>query len=125
MPLVDCRDALTFEASPLQGLLKLDSSEGLLPLIEEHLKDGDYSSDDLKAALGVDDVATVFEGDPKKAGAAQVLAHVSTFALKKRMRHVASEAARVDTFAQLCTGDAPDVNALGECNSKQASKALH
>jgi N-acetylgalactosamine kinase len=114
----------------LQEDLKLDNPAALLPLIEKNLKADAYSLEDLEKDFGVD-VATLFEGDAKKAGALKVLTSVAkgdkTFELRStclhsilylrtyimhalpsvclfagRARHVASEAGRVWAFQAAC-----------------------
>jgi N-acetylgalactosamine kinase len=92
----------------LQETLRLASPGGLLPSISRHLKAGAYSKDSLAAALGVPDLATLFEGDNKRTGALKVLASVGggepAFELLKRARHVCSEAERVFALQAACAG---------------------
>lgn len=59
----------------VQEALKLPSPGRLLPAIERHLRPGAYSLEDVAAAAGVG-AETLFEGDPKRAGALKVVTAV-------------------------------------------------
>lgn len=78
----------------------------MLELVHSHLKKGNYSVDDVKKALNVDDLAPVLKDIPYFY---EVLNQNKSFMLNERATHVFSEASRVYKYKAICDDDAiPD-----------------
>jgi N-acetylgalactosamine kinase len=92
----------------LMEAMKLPSPGGLLPAIEKFLGAEAYSPEDAREAAAVASLEELFEGDDKRAGALRVLASIGAsekaFELRKRARHVCSEAERVFQLQAACEG---------------------
>lgn len=101
----------------LQDALGLEGPHQLLDLLATHIKEEAWSKAEMREAFGVEDLATLFDGDRKRAGALQVLEHVDAYELHKRLRHVAGEAARVDRFVELCGSAEPSEDTIAELGS--------
>jgi N-acetylgalactosamine kinase len=99
----------------LQTALGAASLSELVPKIESSLKGEAYSVADVEAAFG-EPIAAAIASFPRKELALEVVASSDgSFALQKRLRHVASEADRVEAFAAACVGEhtAATVTELG------------
>jgi len=98
----------------MQTMLDLQTALGcsvpgeLVEHIERQLKDGAYTKEELAAEFGKP-CTELFEGDPKREGALNVLSKQDGFQLKRRSRHVASEAARVQSFCMAAGGGGDDL----------------
>ncbi len=91
----------------LQETMKLPSPGALLSGIERFLPEGGQSQAALAAAFG-EPLEGLFAGDDKRAGALKVLAAYApdapAFEVRKRARHVCSEAERVFQFQSAAGG---------------------
>ena len=71
----------------------------MLDLTKEHLKKGGYTTDEVKQALGVNDLSPVLKDIPYFY---EVLNQNKTFLLNERASHVFSEANRVYKYKSIC-----------------------
>jgi len=104
------------DARSLVGALGLDGPGALAAAVEEHLAEGGYTLAELEAAFGEDAASVMAECD-RKAKVLEVTAAVpdAKYELRKRLRHVATEAQRVLDFEAACAGEhtADSMPALG------------
>jgi len=89
----------------LQTALGHATPQPLLDQLAAHIPEEPFTKAAMQEAFGVEDLTTLFADDPKRERALEVLEHVDSFELHRRLRHVAGEAFRVSQFAELCAGE--------------------
>jgi N-acetylgalactosamine kinase len=105
----------------LKTILSLDYDD-LKKVIEENLKEGEYSHEDLKKEI--DNIDEILKQVPYFQ---DVLSKNTGFNLRSRLIHVCCEAKRVEDFHNICNNSNPDIVLLGDLmnQSHQSCKDLY